>query len=247
MFETLASVDPISLFLAALAVGLAGTVRGFAGFGAALIMAPVLALLYGVTAAVPMMSAMEVPALIQIARIARRETNWRNTGPMAAMAVAAIPVGAAVLVTVDPELMRRGISVIVLVLVAIMAVGGLPPFRRTRPRDIATSAVAGVMGGATGIGGPPLILYFLATGEPAKQLRGDLFGYFLVTSLVGLVTFFSYGLFTLQTVTIGLLLSVPYMLGMRLGSKLFPLASERTFRWIALVILAGVGVGTLLK
>lgn len=245
--EVLAALDTGSLLLAALAVALAGLVRGFAGFGAALVMAPVLALLYGVTAAVPMMSAMEVPALFQIARIARRETDWRRTGPMAVTAVLAIPVGATVLVALDPELLRRGISVIVLLLVVIMAVGGLPPLRRTRPRDVSTAALAGVMGGATGIGGPPLILYFLATGDPAKQVRGDLFGYFLVTSLVGLATFFAYGLFTLKTVTLGLALSVPYMLGMQLGSKLFPLASEKTFRRIALVILACVGAGTLMK
>lgn len=245
--DTWASIDPTPLVLAALTVTLAGIVRGFAGFGAALVMAPVLALLYGATVAVPMMSAMEVPALFQIARIAQRETDWKRTGPMAAMAVLAIPVGVTVLTVVDPEVLRRGISVIVLLLVAIMAVGGLPPLRRTRPRDVATSAVAGVMGGATGIGGPPLILYFLATGDPAKQVRGDLFGYFLVTSLVGLASFFAYGLFTVKTVTLGLALSLPYILGMRLGSTLFPLASEKTFRRIALVILACVGVGTLMK
>lgn len=245
--DTWASIDPTPLVLAALTVTLAGIVRGFAGFGAALVMAPVLALLYGATVAVPMMSAMEVPALFQIARIAQRETDWKRTGPMAATALVSIPLGAAVLKSLDPEMLRIGISVIVLTLAAVMAVGGLPHVRRTRPRDLVAASTAGAMGGATGIGGPPLVLYFLATAEPARQVRGDLSGYFLVTGIVGLATYFFYGLITVKALTIGGILAVPHFAGMSFGGFLFPRASEKTFRWIALTILACVGVGTLLK
>lgn len=247
MLDLVADLDLRSLVAAALAVGLAGAVRGFAGFGAALVMAPVLSLLYGPTVAVPVMSVMEIPVLYQVIRTARRETDWRRTAPMAATAVLAVPVGAAVLTSLDPELLRRGISVLVLGLVAVMAAGGFPPLRRTGRRDIGVAVTAGVMGGATGIGGPPLILYFLATGDPARQVRGDLFGYSLVTTLVGMVTFFAYGLFTPHSLALGAILSAPYFAGMALGGRLFPLAGETTFRWIALAILTCVGVGTLIK
>ena len=225
----------------------AGAVRGFAGFGSALVLAPVLALAYGPTVAVPVMSVLQVPILYQVARIAMRETDWRRTAPMAATALVSIPLGAAVLKSIDPEMLRLGISVIVLGLAAVMAVGGLPRVGRTRMRDITAASAAGAMGGATGIGGPPLVLYFLATAEPARQVRGDLSGYFLVTGVVGLTTYFLYGLITPESLTIGAILSVPHFVGMSFGGFLFPRASEKTFRRIALTILACVGVGTLLK
>lgn len=247
MPEMLSDLDLSLLVLTVCAAFLAGAVRGFAGFGSALVLAPVLALAYGPTVAVPVMSVLQVPILYQVAKIAMRETDWRRTGPMAATALVAIPLGAAVLKSLDPQVLRICISVIVLTLAAVMAVGGLPRVGRTRGRDIVAATTAGAMGGATGIGGPPLVLYFLATAEPARQVRGDLSGYFLVTGVVGLATYFAYGLITVEALTIGAILSVPHFAGMSFGGFLFPRASERTFRWIALAILACVGVGTLLK
>lgn len=247
MPEMLSDLDLSLLVLTVFAAFLAGAVRGFAGFGSALVLAPVLALAYGPTVAVPVMSVLQVPILYQVTKIAMRETDWRRTGPMAATALVAIPLGAAVLKSLDPQVLRIGISVIVLGLAAVMAVGGLPRVGRTRTRDIVAATTAGAMGGATGIGGPPLVLYFLATAEPARQVRGDLSGYFLVTGVVGLATYFAYGLITVEALTIGAILSVPHFAGMSFGGFLFPRASEKTFRWIALTILACVGVGTLLK
>ncbi|MEQ8584390.1 MAG: sulfite exporter TauE/SafE family protein [Thalassobaculaceae bacterium] len=247
MPEMLSDLDLSLLVLTVCAAFLAGAVRGFAGFGSALVLAPVLALAYGPTVAVPVMSVLQVPILYQVTKIAMRETDWRRTGPMAATALVAIPLGAAVLKSLDPQVLRIGISVIVLTLAAVMAVGGLPRVGRTRTRDIVAATTAGAMGGATGIGGPPLVLYFLATAEPARQVRGDLSGYFLVTGVVGLATYFAYGLITVEALTIGAILAVPHFAGMSFGGFLFPRASEKTFRWIALTILACVGVGTLLK
>lgn len=247
MPEMLSDLDLPLLVLTVCAAFLAGSVRGFAGFGSALVLAPVLALAYGPTVAVPVMSVLQVPILYQVTKIAMRETDWRRTGPMAATALVSIPLGAAVLKSLDPQVLRIGISIIVLGLAAVMAVGGLPRVGRTRTRDIVAATTAGAMGGATGIGGPPLVLYFLATAEPARQVRGDLSGYFLVTGVVGLATYFAYGLITVEALTIGSILAVPHFAGMSFGGFLFPRASEKTFRWIALTILACVGVGTLLK
>lgn len=239
-------LDIARLIGGGMAVWLAGLVRGFAGFGAALIMAPVLSLIYGPTVAVPVMTVVEIPVLLQVVAIARRETDWSRTGPMAAMAVITIPLGTFILATAEPDLLRMTMSIIVLVLVAVMASGRLPTLIRRRPTDLGVASLAGLMGGSTGIGGPPLILYFLALGAPARQVRGDLFGYFLVTTLIGLVSFAAYGLFTPPVVLLGLIFGLPYMLGIWLGGKLFPFASERVFRRLALILLTLIGAATLL-
>ena len=244
--ETLNTLDNARLAGAGAAVWLAGLVRGFAGFGAALIMAPVLSLIYGPVIAVPVMTVVEIPVLLQVVAIARRETDWRRTGPMAATAGIAIPIGTAVLATADPALLRSAMSVIVLSLVAVMASNRVPALRRRRTTDLGAAWLAGLMGGSTGIGGPPLILYFLSIKVSARQVRGDLFGYFLVTTLIGLLSFAAYGLITPRIVLTGLALGLPYMLGIWMGGLLFPLANEATFRRLALTLLALIGVATLL-
>jgi len=241
-----AGIDAGPLAAAIATVVLAGTVRGFAGFGAALVMAPVLALLYGPPTAVTLMTVMEIPALVQVVRIARRETDWRRTAPMALASAAAIPLGALVLTNLDPDVLRRAISLIVLALVAAMASGRVPTIPRRRAGDLAAGATSGLMIGSTGLGGPPLILYYLAVGEAARRVRGDLFGFFLFTTLAGLVTFAAFGLVTPSTLVTGLALSLPYMAGMALGARLFPLADERSFRRLALILLTAIGAATLL-
>lgn len=247
MLSVFADIDALFLGVAAAAGLLAGTARGFSGFGAALISSPVLALLFGPVVAVPVMSLMEVPVLVQVARIALRDADWRRCLPMGAVTVVAIPAGTYLLTTLDPDLLRRVISIVVLGLVAVMAAGGLPAIRGSRTGEAMVAGIGGLGSGAVGIGGPPVVLYFLATGEAARRVRGDLFGYFFVTSLVGMATFFAYGLFTAQALAIAVAVAPFYMAGMWLGAKLFPLASERTFRRIALAILTCVGVGTLLR
>ena len=241
------AIDRVDFACGALAAAIAGVIRGFAGFGAAMVKAPVFALLYGPPVAVALMSIMEVPALPQVLRTALKETTWRRVIPLAIPAMIAIPMGTWVLTHADPELLRRAISATVIILVAVMASGRMPLIlKRTRNDGIAGFS-AGFLGASTGIGGPPLILYFLGTGEAARRVRGDLFGFFFISSLTGLISFAAYGLITPLTVTIGLLLAPFYMGGMWLGGRIFPLASERIFRRVALSLLAVIGAATLLR
>ena len=65
--------------------------------------------------------------------------------------------------------------------------------------------------------------------------------------MIGIATFAAYGLITERTLIIGLALAAPYMLGMWLGGRIFPYASEKTFRRFALILLALVGGGSLLQ
>lgn len=247
LMALIGTIDWADLAFGAVAAAIAGTIRGFAGFGAAMVKAPVLALLYGPPIAVALMSIMEVPALPQVFRTALRETTWRRVIPLAVPAVVAIPLGTWVLTHADPELLRRVISGTVIVLVAVMASGRMPLIRKRTRNDGIAGFAAGFLGASTGIGGPPLILYFLGTGEAARRVRGDLFGFFFISSVTGLISFAAYGLITPLTVTIGLLLAPFYMGGMWLGGRIFPLASERTFRRVALALLAVIGAATLFR
>ena len=94
------------------------------------------------------------------------------------------------------------------------------------------------MSGTTGIGGPPIILYLMAGGDRPAVLRANMIGYFTIV-LVGLtVTFAFLGLFGPVVLWRTGFLVIPFVVGIFVGAKLFPFASERTFRNIALAVLA---------
>lgn len=234
-----------NLLLAAGTVGLAGLVRGFSGFGAAMISIPLLSLLFGPQVALATLTTMEMPAQLQLLRMSRREADWKQAAPMALGGIVALPLGTWILVSIDQDLLRQAISVIVLLLVALLASG----YRHTVPRrlglDIAVGGVAGFLNGSTGLGGPPIIFYLLSGPYAPTAVRANITAFFQIGFVFVVASYFWFGVLTPERMLLGALMAPFYMAGIWGGGKLFHLASERTFRRIAYILLSVIGVGTL--
>ena len=109
--------------LAIVAVAAAGFVRGFVGFGAALMTVPILAWLYGPLAAVPMSTVMGAPTTLLLLRTAVQMSERPVVVPIGLGVFAAAPLGAWILVSVDETVMRLVISALVVAMVAALARG----------------------------------------------------------------------------------------------------------------------------
>ncbi|MEC7654956.1 MAG: sulfite exporter TauE/SafE family protein, partial [Pseudomonadota bacterium] len=114
------SFDPMLGFaLGAVFVG--GLFRGFAGIGAALIIVPALTLVYSPVTAVVLMSLIEIPGALQLARTAVREADWRSLAPLCIAAAVTIPLGAWMLAILDADIVRRSIAGMVVLFGAVIA------------------------------------------------------------------------------------------------------------------------------
>lgn len=225
------------LAVAAMAVLTAGLIRGFAGFGSAMVNAPVLSLLWGPTIGVPVAALVEFVPAIQLTPWAVPHAHWRTVWWMGIPALALVPAGSFLLVTLPHDVVRRAVATAVLLLVATLWSGWRYNGRRTRPISAGVGAASGLLSGTTGVGGPPVILYLLAGGDSPTVLRANMIGYFTII-LVGLaVTYALLGLFSASVLWRTGLLVFPFIVGIFVGARLFPLASERTFRNIALAVL----------
>jgi uncharacterized membrane protein YfcA len=156
------SFAPETLALAAAIGALAGIIRGITGFGGAMVMSPPLALLLGPLLAVPVVLLLESVAAAPMTIQLRQLVRWRVIGPIAIAAGVTIPLGAYVLVNVEPQTMRRVIAAVVIVFSLLLLKG----WRYSGPQRMATGVglgtMSGVMIGATSMGGPPILLYLLA-------------------------------------------------------------------------------------
>ena len=235
------------LFIAAIVVTfVAGILRGFAGFGSAMVVMPLFAWMYGPGPAIATVTLMEMAATLHMVPVALRRTDWPTITPMIVGAVIGTPCGIWLLTISDPELVRRGIGLIVLAFVAISAIGWRWQGRRTPYHAGAAGWLSGTMGALSGIGGPPVILYFLSdTKQDAASTRGSLIVYFLFAGVVLLGMLAWSGLLTTGTALISALLLVPFVLGTLVGQRLFRGASEKLFRNAALALLAVIGVAAL--
>ena len=227
----------MSLLYAALSVFAAGLIRGFSGFGSALINAPVLSLIWGPTIGVPVAALIEVAPAIQLTPKAIKIANWKTVWAFSIPALILLPAGTFILVSVPADDMRRAIGAIVLVVALILWSG----WRYRGPRGVVPSMCVGLVGGslagATGVAGPPVILYLMSSEDSPAQTRANLIAYFTLI-LFGIVATFSLkGLVRLNTLWLAAAMLIPFIAGTAIGTRMFPLASERVFRNIALTTL----------
>jgi uncharacterized membrane protein YfcA len=230
------------LAVAAVVTAVAGVMRGFAGFGTALTLAPVYSVLWGPAVGVPTMLLMEALIGSQLLFGAWQHVNRRVAFPMAGAACLTVPFGAWVLFVADPEVLTRAMGGLVILFAAVLASGWRYHGSRPLPLTMAVGATAGIMKGSTGMSGPPVILYMLAGSEEAREHRANLILFFAVLGLVALLPPFLAGLFT-ATVLIKVALLVPVLLAfVRVGAGLFGRVGQASFRAVAYGILFAVGL-----
>lgn len=235
-----------SFLISAAVACIAGMVRGFAGFGAAMLMTPVFSALYGPAAGIALCLLLEIAVALPLLPAVVRLVDWRQLGLLLAAAVVLVPVGTHVLTLTEPEPMRWAISAIILVAVALLASGWRYPGRPRPVTTLAAGAASGFLNGLSGMAGPPIAFYYLAGQATAAHVRANLTTYFVFVDLAAIAVFASRGLIGWDTGVHGLVLAPAVMLGGLLGQRLFPLASERFYRRLALGLLVGVAIGSLI-
>lgn len=226
------------LAIAAATVLAAGLIRGFAGFGSALVNAPMLSLLWGPTVGVPVAALVEFAPAIQLTPRAIPIAQWRTILVMGVPALILIPAGFWLLITLPNEVVRRFVAAVVLGLVAVMWSGWRYRGQRTAALSLGVGALSGLLSGTTGVGGPPVILYLMSGTDDAAVIRANMIGFFTIVLIGMAVTFAIGGLFGPLVLWRTALMAVPFIIGIFVGARLFPLASQRTFRNIALTFLA---------
>jgi uncharacterized membrane protein YfcA len=231
--------------LAAITVGVAGTVRGFSGFGAGLMMMGPLALLFGLPTAVVSVAVIDAgaaPAMLWgVWKLADRKRALLAAGA----AALTLPLGTYILQTQDPTLLRQGAGVSILVFVVLISLG----FKWRgggMPATAVVGAAGGLIGGATSLIGPPVILYFLARNDPADRTRATLAIYisavvFSQAIILAIAEAKSSVAGWDAWMNAAFLIPI-YAGGIFLGRRLFGYASPLFYRRIALTLVTAAGV-----
>lgn len=225
------------LLAAILATAVAGVMRGYSGFGTAVILAPVYSLLWGPRAGVPVMLLMELLVSLQLLPSAIKDADRRVVLPLGGAAALTTPLGAWILFTVDGEALRRFIGGFVLVFGMLLMSGWRYHGSRPLGLNIVIGTVAGLLKGSTGMSGPPVILYLLAGLEDARRHRANLIMFFATIAIVSVIVPILGGLVDVPALLrLGILLPV-MALAVPLGARLFHVVPDRLYRPFAMGVL----------
>jgi uncharacterized membrane protein YfcA len=223
---------------AAMAVSiLAGTVRGFSGFGSALIFVPLMSAIYDPRTAAGTFLLIDFAVALAVLPTIWREAHWRDVFPVAVAAVIAAQFGALVLLYTDPTALRWGIAVVVLILLAVLMSGWRYHGKPTLPVSLAVGGLAGTLGGAIQIVGPPVIVYWLGSASKPAIIRSNLNAFFCLFACTLVVTYVVRGLLPPDVITLALLIGPLQVLALRAGARLFHAASAETYRRVAYAIV----------
>jgi uncharacterized protein len=227
-----------------LVVSVAGLVRGFAGFGSAMIIMPIASSILSPVEAVIFVTAAELTGPLPNLPAALRMGQPREVGQLALGAVLALPVGLWVLVQVAPATFGWIVSGIVGLVLVLLLSGWRYRGRMGRPLMVATGGLGGFLTGAAGLPGPPVILLYMASSQSIARIRANIMLYLLAIDLLVFGMLWGQGLLLWPIVVLGLLAAIPNLIANYLGGLLFDPRAEATFRFVAyLVIAASVLLG----
>ncbi len=226
---------------------LATVIRSAFGFGEALIAVPLLAMIIPVEVAAPVAVLVSITVaglvLVQDWREVHAASAWR----LILSTMFGIPFGLLLLTTVAEGVVKSVLAVVII----IFSVYCLAGRNRLKLEDDRLAWLfgfgAGVLGGAYGMNGPPLVAYGAMRHWSPERFRATLQGYFLPASLVGMMGYWLAGLWV-PTVTRYYLASLPVVLvATVLGRVLNRRLDGRRFLLYVHVGLVVIGVVLLIQ
>ena len=225
----------------------AGFMRGFAGVGSGMLMAPFFVHLFGAVETVAIIICMEIVVTAQLLPSVWKAIDWRLIVPIAGAAAVCMPLGTWLLVDLDAAIAGRIVALVVIIFAAVLLAGWRYRGPRPLPLSMGIGTVSGVLMALTSLGNPPVMIYLLSSGDSAARNRANFTGYFGLT-LTALIAMMAFGGLIDRTsvVNAGIMLPV-FMLAAWAGARLFRKANEDLYRKVALGILLAAGVIALLR
>lgn len=238
---------PGEFALAALIVMAGAFVRGVTGFGAGLVMVPLISLMWGPVEALALMFGLSLFNSTQMIPGAIRSANISLVVPIMIVAAICTPLGVLLNVSLSPDVVKKVIAALVLIATMISLSG----WSYRGPSGLVPSSVAGgllgLINGVAGVGGPPLVLYLMSLPGTPIQHRANITLSMSITTYVALFSLYQAGVFGQRILTHIAMMLIPSMIGVWLGSKAFRRIPAKAFRLLVLWFLVAVSIAILLS
>jgi uncharacterized membrane protein YfcA len=238
--------DLTTLMVLGVVVFGAGFVRGFSGFGFSAITVAAMSIIMPPLTIIAMVMLFEIAAsAFQVTKI-YRHIEKPLVGRLLLGALLAMPVGVALLVALDVDMVRIVIASIILVMCLLLFSGWT---LKTAPGPVGQFGVGVISGFAnsTAIGGLPVGLLLAAQNTEPEKFRANMIGYLFALDIIGITVMAFYGKFTIAIVITAASLFPLMMAGVVLGSYRFFATPPKSFRRFVILLLICLSLAGLAK
>ena len=213
--------DLTTMGMSGMIILIAAIIRGFSGFGFALVAVPLLSMIMPPLSFVPIVFGMQVIAVLPGLRQTLQDAQWKQIVPLVPGGVLGTWGGLQLLYRIDPEIIGFIIAIAV-IFVAVFLLKGFRLGRQFSKIEIGLiGLLSGLLNGSAGLPGPPVIIAQLVTPNTDKMVRSNLIIFFTILAIFGLASIISGGNLNKTHVSL-MATSTPFLiLGTLLGEKLF--------------------------
>jgi uncharacterized protein len=229
--------DTDTLLLIAVIVISTAALSAIAGFGFGTVAVPMLLLLLPPPAVVAIIKIVGTGTIWIVLLSIWRRIRWGTILKILPAAFAGLLVGGYILKEADPAAIQLFVGVLVLISAATLIIH---PILIENDAIWSTSLVGfltGVMGNATGLLAPAVVVYFTGRQFPKDVFRATTLTLFLTIDLVGLPTLALQGAVSWVDMQFALLLVPLAIAGRMIGLRLVPHVPQRHFRNMTIALL----------
>lgn len=231
---------PIDFIIAAFIVFSAMVVRGFTGFGGALLMVPLLGLIWDIRLVIVTVAVVQTVTSVMLVAMSRRSIDRGTLVPVLVWSVAGLVGGSLLLASLPVAWIARILGVFTILIGVVSLLRPVVATTRGRSRGIVTSVVglvAGVLHGLIGTSGPVIVPYLQRVLPAPAQLRSTMLAYFLVLEVLRMAGYLQLGLASSAALQRGAVLVPIAIVGSFVGSRLQVQVSDEVFRIAVSVVL----------
>src|SRR5262249_31722764 len=158
-------------------VFLATLIRSAFGFGEALIAVPLLALLIPVGVAVPLATLLSITVAAVVVAQDWRKVHLGSAWRLVVATLLGVPLGLWLLKAAPEPVVKATLAVVIVAFSTYCLISRRPFALQSDRTAWLFGFAAGVLGGAYGMNGPPLVIYGTLRGWSAEHFRATLQGY----------------------------------------------------------------------
>ena len=236
-----------SFTVAICAVFRSAMLRGYSGFGAALIIIQIFSNLYSPLVALSFHVLIEIPSLMVLLPAAIRAYDRKLVNSSLLVLILAVPFGFYFVSLIETTYLRLFIGAFVIVSVYVIWRGIPLEISRNKIFFQVACGASGFCQGLMGLGGPPVVTTLISRGDDNVTSRANIIVVMTVLLLTSLCSQLYHGTVDRIPVTLALILFAPYLVSNQIVKRLFFRYPNDAYRQVTLGCLALIGLHSILS
>ena len=231
----------------ALIIFVASFVMGLTGFGIALVAMAFLPYLMTPADAIVLLTIYALVFSVVVVVQLRRDLTPRALVDLTLGTLAGTPLGVWVLASLPASALNRLIGAVLVLVVVLEIRRALPERLEGRRWGLGAGFLAGLVGGAVGTPGPPVIVYAATQGWSPRTMKANIMGFFALNQGATLLGYWWAGLLTATVLTLTVTMALPALAGLLAGVALFGRLNPVRFRRAVFALLLVSGLVLLIR